>query len=610
MCEIMKSHSYDVIVVGAGHAGCEAALASARMGAGTALFTMNLDTICQMSCNPSIGGIAKGQIVREIDALGGAMGRVIDATGIQFRMLNLKKGPAVWGPRAQADKKKYQFAMKNIVESQKSLIVIQDEVTEVIVKNKKVCGVKTIREQIYKAGSVIVTTGTFLEGLIHIGTFTMESGRFGEPASKKLVKSLRKLGIRLSRLKTGTPARINGKSIDYSSVEVQQGDKRITPFSFSTEKIEREQIPCYITRTTKKTRSIVRRNLKYSPLYSGKITGVGVRYCPSLEDKFVKFPSKESHQIFLEPEGEDTLEVYVGGASSSLPEKVQEKMIRSIRGLEKAEIMRMGYAIEYEFVPPIQLRPNLESKKVSGLFFAGQINGTSGYEEAAGQGIVAGINAVLKTGKKEPFILKRSESYIGTLIDDLVTKGTEEPYRMFTSRSEYRLLLRQDNTDIRLMPYGRSLGLVDEKDHEKMHERKRWIEELKSTAKKQEYKGEKVHDYIVRSRDSARAAICNLTKIFDGLNMQDATTLYADILYSGYVRKMEEEIARLKNYENLAIPRDFNYAKVKGLKKESIEKFLRIRPISIGQAMRVSGITPADVTLLIFEIKRKSKIKN
>ena len=418
-------------------------------------------------------------------------------------------------------------------------------------------------------------------------------------------KSLRAAGLKLGRLKTGTPARINGKSIDYTKTIVQHGDKRILPFSFSTENIEWDQIPCYITRTTRKTKDIVKRNLKYSPLYSGKITGVGVRYCPSLEDKFVKFPAKESHQIFLEPEGRNTHEIYVNGASSSLPESVQEKMIRSISGLENAEIMRMGYAIEYEYVFPIQLCATLESKKVKNLFFAGQINGTSGYEEAGGQGIVAGINAVLNISKKDPFILKRSESYIGTLIDDLVTKGTEEPYRMFTSRSEYRLLLRADNADMRLMTYGKKFGLVKDAGYQKMCGRKEKIENLKIRASKKLIGNETVRDYIVRSRQSATRSIEKLTEVFEDLNFSDAITLYSDILYSGYMRKMKEEIHRLKKYEKLAIPRKFDYSKVKGLKKESIEKFLKVRPADLRQAMSISGITPADITLLMFEVKKQ-----
>ena len=602
----MKNTSFDIIVIGAGHAGCEAASAAAKMGASTALFTFNLDTIAQMSCNPSIGGIAKGQIVREIDALGGLMGQVIDKSAIQFRMLNVKKGAAVWGPRTQADKKLYQLIMKNILEEQENLEIIQDEVTDIHVKNNKISGLETIRGQIYRSKAVIITTGTFMKGMIYIGPFTTEAGRFGEPASKKLSVSLKRLGLKLGRLKTGTPARVNGKSIDYSKTEIQYGDKNIIPFSFSTEKIDVEQIPCFITRTTKKTKNIVKRNLKYSPLYSGKISGVGVRYCPSLEDKFVKFPSKESHHIFLEPEGRDTNEVYVNGASSSLPEKVQVKMIRSIAGLENVEIMRIGYAIDYDFVFPIQLKPSLEAKKIENLFFAGQINGTSGYEEAGGQGLIAGINACLVLKKKDPLILKRSDSYIGTLIDDLVTRGTEEPYRMFTSRAEYRLLLRADNADIRLMPYGKELGLVKKEDFKKMNKRKQKIEELKILARKKSIDDETAQNYILRSRSSADITIEKLKDCFD-LCYGDAMTLYSDILYRGYINKMEHEIERLKKYENLAIPDKFDYSKIKGLKKESIEKLLKIRPVAIGQAMRISGITPADVTLLMFEVKKFGK---
>jgi tRNA uridine 5-carboxymethylaminomethyl modification enzyme len=598
------NHSFDIIVIGAGHAGCEACLAAARMGAKTALFTINLDTIAQMSCNPAIGGIAKGQIVKEIDALGGEMGRVTDATGIQFRMLNLKKGPAVWGPRAQADKKKYQFHMKGVIESQENLHVLQDEAAKILIKDKKVCGIETVRGQVYRTRALVIATGTFLNGLIHIGPFTMEAGRFSEPASKLLPLSIKKLGLKMGRLKTGTPTRINGKSVDYSQMQVLNGDRIILPFSFSTEKIDREQMPCYLTRTTKKTRDIVKRNLKYSPLYSGRITGVGVRYCPSLEDKFVKFPDKDSHHIFLEPEGADTTEVYVNGASSSLPEKVQEKMIRSITGLEKAEIMRVGYAIEYDFVNPIQLRPTLETKKIKNLFLAGQINGTSGYEEAAAQGLMAGINAALGLQKKEPLILGREESYIGTLIDDLVTKGTEEPYRMFTSRSEYRLLLRADNADIRLSPCGKKIGLVPDEAYEKMLRRQKAIEEYKLLARKIKIKDEALHDYIVRSREDSMESIEEVARSIEGVSFPDAVTLYSDILYSGYVRRIGEEVEKLKRYDKLAIPEGFDYSRVRGLRKESVEKFSRVRPLNIAQAMRISGVTPADATLLMMEIKK------
>ena len=468
---------YDVIVVGGGHAGAEAALASARMGCETLLLTMNLDTIAQMSCNPAIGGIAKGHMVREIDALGGEMARNIDATGLQFRMLNRRRGPAVQAPRAQADKKAYQFRMKEVVENQPHLDVKQGLLEDLVVKNRRIEGVVTKAKTVFAAKTVILTTGTFLKGLIHVGDFSYSAGRAGEQAADKASDGLSQLGFELGRLKTGTPPRVNARSIDFGACEEQPGDADPRPFSYHTDCIEQEQLSCHLTMTLKKTHDIIRNNLERSAMYSGRIQGVGPRYCPSVEDKIVRFPDKEGHQIFLEPEGYHTLEVYLNGLSMSLPEDVQVEVVRSIPGLERAEIMRPAYAVEYDYVPPTQIHPTLETKPIAGLFFAGQINGTTGYEEAAGQGLMAGINAALTARGEDPLILDRSQAYIGVLIDDLVTKGTEEPYRMFTSLAEYRLLLRQDNADLRLCELGRKIGLLSDKAYNRFCKRKRLIDE-------------------------------------------------------------------------------------------------------------------------------------
>ncbi len=461
---MIKTNTFDVIVVGGGHAGCEAALASGRKECRTLLLTQNLDTIAQMSCNPAIGGLAKGHIVREIDALGGEMAKCIDHTGIQFRVLNVSKGPAVQAYRAQADKAKYRVYMKRVLEGQSKLTLMQDTVTKILIENNAIKGVETQSGSTYYTKSLILTTGTFLNGLIHIGLTSFPAGRFGEFPSTDLADAMKTLGFQIGRLKTGTPPRVNSKSIDYSFLKIQPGDEPPSPFSFSTKKITQKQIPCYLTHTNERTHEIIKNNLDKSPLYQGNITGIGPRYCPSIEDKVFRFPDKSSHQVFLEPEGRDTEEVYLNGVSTSLPLDVQKQILRSIKGMEQCEIMRPGYAVEYDFVCPTQLYPSLETKSIKGLFHAGQINGTSGYEEAAGQGLIAGINAANLVLNREPVIIKRSDAYIGVLIDDLVTEGTKEPYRMFTSRAEYRLILRQDNADLRLFETAYKENLISEKN--------------------------------------------------------------------------------------------------------------------------------------------------
>lgn len=605
MPPIVSEKKYDVIVIGAGHAGCEAALVSARMGLETLMLTMNIDSVAQMSCNPAVGGIAKGHIVREMDALGGEMGKVTDETGIQFRMLNRSKGPAVWAPRAQCDKKIYAMTMKNILESQPHLDLKQGEVKKILVNGDAIEGVVTNIETIYYARSVIVTTGTFLNGLIHIGEMTFGGGRAGDKPSVGLSGCLMEHGFEVKRLKTGTPPRLNARTIDYSKLEAQYGDETPSPFSFKTKKITQSQLPCHITYTNEDTHRIIKGNINQSPLYSGRIQSRGPRYCPSIEDKVFRFADKNRHQLFLEPEGRYTQEVYINGLSTSFPQDIQIKILRSIQGLENVELMRFGYAIEYDFFPPTQLKKTLETKKIENLYFAGQINGTSGYEEAACQGLMAGINAALKLKGEQPFILDRSEAYIGVLIDDLVTNGTEEPYRMFTSRAEHRLLLRQDNADKRLMNYGHSFGLIADEDFLKFEQKQNqisgWIERLKKTR----HQNVSMEQYLKRPEVSFDNVLGLLNESIETEDVK--TQVEIEVKYSGYVDRELGMLERLKQYEEKKIPGSINFKDIKGLRREAQEKLDKIHPISLGQAARISGITPCDLSLLAIYIEKSKR---
>lgn len=604
-----KDRDYDIIVIGAGHAGCEAALASARMGLSTCLFTMNLDTIAQMSCNPAVGGLAKGHLVREIDALGGEMAKVTDKAGIQFRMLNISKGPAVWSLRAQADRVLYRLSMRRVIESREGLDIKQASVEKIVTEDGKVKGVLTSLGIFYGARSVIVTTGTFLKGLIHIGLENFSAGRAGEFPSVGLSDSLSSLGLKMGRLKTGTPPRLDAKTIDFSKTGPQYGDDPPQPFSYSTEKIANPQLPCYITYTNSETHKIIRSSLDRSPLYSGKIKGIGARYCPSIEDKVVRFAERERHQVFLEPEGLETKEYYANGISTSLPYDVQVKFVRTIEGLEEAEIMRPGYAIEYDFVYPTQLKHSLETKTIDGLFLAGQINGTSGYEEAAAQGLMAGINASLKLQGREPLILGRDEAYIGVLIDDLITKGTNEPYRMFTSRAEYRLLLRHDNADLRLMDKGYGKGLLDKMAYQRYLEKKMLIDEelqrLKKTRMKYDdpNKSESLEQLLKRPEITYKFIEEN-SPSDKPLNPEIKKQVEIQVKYNGYIIRQMEMAERLKKVEGKKIPEDFDYTAVSGLSKEVLSKLQGVRPANLGQASRIPGVTPVAISLLMVAIER------
>ena len=604
-----KDHDYDIVVIGAGHAGCEAALASARMGFSTCLFTINLDTIAQMSCNPAVGGLAKGHLVREIDALGGEMAKITDKAGIQFRMLNMSKGPAVWSLRAQADRVLYRLLMRKVVESQKNLDIKQALVEKIIVEDGKVKGVLTSLGIFYGTRAVIVTTGTFLKGLIHIGLDNFYAGRAGEFPSMGLSDSLRDLGFKMGRLKTGTPPRLDARTIDFSKTEPQYGDEPPPPFSYTTEKITNPQLPCYITYTNAETHKIILANLDRSPLYSGRIKGIGARYCPSIEDKVVRFAGRERHQVFLEPEGLETKEYYANGIPTSLPYDVQVKLVQTIPGLEKAEIMRPGYAIEYDFVFPTQLNHSLETKAIEGLFLAGQINGTSGYEEAAAQGLMAGINAALKLQGREPLILGRHEAYTGVLIDDLITKGTNEPYRMFTSRAEYRLLLRHDNADLRLMDKGYEIGLLDKEVYQKFQEKKIFINEELRRLKKTRFiiegtdKSESLEQFLKRPEITYEF----IDKSFPShkpLTPEIKKQVEIQIKYEGYILRQMEMAEKLKKVEEKKIPEGFDYISVNGLSKEILSKLQEVKPANLGQASRIPGVTPAAISLLMVSIER------
>jgi tRNA uridine 5-carboxymethylaminomethyl modification enzyme len=660
------TEKYDVVVVGAGHAGCEAAMAAARMGLKTALYTINLDLIAQMSCNPAVGGIAKGHLVREIDALGGVMGEVIDAVGIQFRLLNTSRGPAVWSPRAQADKKQYRARMRQVLESEPNLRIKQAEVVDLVLENSagaarepalrpnglRALGIRLLDGRRVEAGAVIVTTGTFLNGLIHCGENKYPAGRSGEPPSVMLGEALRRLGFEIGRLKTGTPPRLDARTIDFSKFQVQAGDPVPTPFSFRTRAITQPQTVCWIGYTNAETHRIIRENVRRAPLYSGQIKGIGPRYCPSIEDKIVKFPDKPQHQLFLEPEGMDTNEIYVNGMSTSMPIDVQLAMVKSIPGLKDAEMIRPGYAIEYDMVQPTELYPWLECKKIQNLFLAGQINGTTGYEEAGCQGIMAGINAGLRVQGREPMIIDRTQGYTGILIDDLVSKGVDEPYRMFTSRAEFRLHLRIDNADERLMPLGFQAGTIRESDYQAFLEKQARISAVTKflletrlspasrlgceiysrlglmngrqfTApspltgaqllKRTELKIEDLMEWIgeglsavaaVSDRRAAVVAAGSPRHITDGdiksppLSHEEARRIETDFKYEGYLQQQEKQMERMKRAESRHIPDWFDYRKVSGLSREVVEKLTRVRPLTLGQASRIPGITPAAVSLV------------
>ncbi len=603
---MISSKNYDAIVVGAGHAGIEASLSIARAGFPVCVLTMDLDSIGRMSCNPAIGGLAKGHMVRELDALGGEMGLATDATGIQFRMLNRSKGPAVWAPRAQADKKLYSEYMQRVLKSTPNLDLKKGMGVELIVENGECCGIITKDGEKILSRTVILTTGTFLQGLIHIGEEHHEGGRRDEPPAIGLSASLKKNGIELVRFKTGTPPRLLNQSINWAVMEEQKGDEPPRPFSYRNTRIAQRQISCFLTHTNKSTHDFIRGNLSRSPLYAGRIVGTGPRYCPSIEDKVVRFADKISHQIYLEPEGLDTDEVYVNGLSTSLPKDVQENMVHSIPGLENAKIVRYGYAIEYDAAQPTQLWHSLETKKIKNLFLAGQINCTSGYEEAAAQGLMAGLNVICKLRGREPFVLDRSEAYIGVLIDDLVTRGTNEPYRMFTSRAEHRLVLRQDNADERLMKYGHALGLINDEAFENLAQKLVRIKNEIAELKKKRHEHETLYQLIKRPELSCKYISSNNLHSFK-TNEEETEIVENMIKYEGYVARQEKEILKFKQQEKRKIPSDLDFSQIKGISKEGGEKLKKVRPESIGQALRIPGISACDVTLVSIYLQKVSK---
>lgn len=621
--------NFDVIVIGAGHAGCEAASAAARLGAETALVTINLDLIGQMSCNPAVGGIAKGHIVREIDALGGIMGRVIDRTGIQFRLLNRSRGPAVQSPRAQADRSLYRTEMRRVLEATPNLHLRQGVVVDLIIENKQIIGVELQDTRRFGAKSVVIATGTFLNGTIHTGRRTFSAGRSGEPASIELAEALKKLEFPVGRLKTGTPPRLDGRTIDWDAFEEQPADEKMVAFSFATEKIEQPQIKCYIGYTTEELHQEIRDNLHQSPLYSGKIKGIGPRYCPSIEDKVVKFADKDRHQLFLEPEGHDTNEVYLNGFSTSLPAELQQSLLTKITGFENVRIIRPGYAIEYDFVDPRELMPSMETIRIKGLFLAGQINGTTGYEEAACQGLMAGINAVLSVQKREMFRLNRDEAYIGVLVDDLIQHGVDEPYRIFTSRAEARLTLRHDNADQRLSPKGHEIGLIGDSDWERFNSKRDRLAEIRNYMDFTRFKRSSVEyatasqilgcdlgDSFTLSHLAQRQGV-NLeliqrflpSELQNNLKMSDLETVLADSLYSGYLTTHRAATERVNHYDNLKVPDTLDFRGISGLSHEMIERLERAKPQTFGQIRKISGLTPAALSTVLVYISAKNHQK-